>query len=447
MPLHRCITRKVGADHPLAEKTVYVPAMAEGSVEALCAVLRWMGIEARPTPPSNARTLELGGKHTSGDECFPAKVTTGDFLKIAEQPGFDAKLTVFLMGTVDGPCRFGQYAPFLRKVLRERGYGDVQVLSPHGEHGYSGEFRDFDTAFVRTAWRALVSADILRKLLLQTRPYETLPGKADRAFRESVKDFCQTLEQSCSNSACQMRSLTASLLRARDRFHAVPARFDGSRPLIGIVGEIFCRLNDFSNQDLVRQLEEKGAECWMADISEWIAYTNMEEVRNLRLAGRAYSWAMIKSKLRSRVQHADEHALRTLCVEDFAGYEEPGIEEVLELAQPYLPFPGAEGEMVMNVGRSAYLALHGADGIVDISPFTCMNGIVSEAIYPKLNRDYAGIPIRNFYFDGQQSDFDPDIGIYLELARSYREKKPYERFYPSRFLRQEENVDMPSVLR
>jgi predicted nucleotide-binding protein (sugar kinase/HSP70/actin superfamily) len=103
--------------------------------------------------------------------------------------------------------------------------------------------------------------------------------------------------------------------------------------------------------------------------------------------------------------------------------------------------------MVMNVGRSAYLVLHGADGIVDISPFTCMNGVVSEAIYPKLSRDYAGIPIRNFYFDGQQSDFDRDIGIYLELARSYREKKPYERFYPSRFLRQEENVDKPAVLR
>ena len=419
---HRCVTRKVGVGHRLAGKTVYIPAMAEGSVETLCAVLRWMGIEAHPTPRSDARTLELGGKHTNGDECFPARVTTGDFLKIAQQPGFDAKLTVFMMVTADGPCRFGQYAPFLRKVLREQGYSDIQVLSPRGEHGYS-DFEDFDTAFVRTAWRGLVSADILRKLLLHTRPYETLPGAADRAFRDSIEDFCQTLERSCSDSRCQMRSLTASLLRARARFHAVPARFDGSRPLIGIVGEIFCRLNNFSNQNLVRRLEEQGAECWMSDISEWIAYTNVEEVRNLRLAGRTYSWQMIKSKLRSRIQHADEHALRSLFVENFAGYEEPGIEEVLELAQPYLPFPGAEGEMVMNMGRSAYLARHGVDGIVDISPFTCMNGVVSEAIYPKLSRDCAGIPIRNFYFDGQQSDLDRDIGIYLELARSYREKK------------------------
>ena len=115
--------------------------------------------------------------------------------------------------------------------------------------------------------------------------------------------------------------------------------------------------------------------------------------------------------------------------EDFVGYEEPEIEEVIELAWPYLPVDGALGEMVLSVGKAAYLALHGADGIIDISPFTCMNGIVSEAVYPQAQQNYGGIPIRNFYFDGTQSDLDRDLGIYMELARSYREKKTYRRRY------------------
>jgi predicted nucleotide-binding protein (sugar kinase/HSP70/actin superfamily) len=115
------------------------------------------------------------------------------------------------------------------------------------------------------------------------------------------------------------------------------------------------------------------------------------------------------------------------------GYEEPPIADILKLAEPYLPVSGAMGEMVLSVGKAAYLAKHGADGIIDISPFTCMNGIVSEAIYPKLSRDYGGIPIRNFYFDGTQSDLDRDLGIYMELARSYREKKQWERRYPAYF--------------
>ena len=58
---------------------------------------------------------------------------------------------------------------------------------------------------------------------------------------------------------------------------------------------------------------------------------------------------------------------------------------------------------------------------------------MSEAIYPKLSEDLGGIPIRSFYFDGTQSDLDRDLGIYLELARSYRERKPSARCYPAYF--------------
>jgi len=35
---------------------------------------------------------------------------------------------------------------------------------------------------------------------------------------------------------------------------------------------------------------------------------------------------------------------------------------------------------------------------------------VCEAIYPRVSRDNADIPIRNFYFDGALSDLDRDIG-------------------------------------
>ena len=171
----------------------------------------------------------------------------------------------------------------------------------------------------------------------------------------------------------------------------------------------------------------------MSHIGEWVSYTNAEAKRKLLLTGRKISWEMAKTFIRSHIQHADEEALIAPFEDDFVGYEEPPIEEVLDLAWPYLPTGGALGEMVLSVGKAAYLAKHGADGIIDISPFTCMNGIVSEAIYPKLSKAYGGIPIRNFYFDGTQADLDRDLGIYMELARSYREKKPYRRHFPAYF--------------
>jgi predicted nucleotide-binding protein (sugar kinase/HSP70/actin superfamily) len=102
---------------------------------------------------------------------------------------------------------------------------------------------------------------------------------------------------------------------------------------------------------------------------------------------------------------------------------EPSIEEILEAARPYLPSDGAMGEMVVNVGRAICLAKRGADGIIDISPWGCMNGIVAEAIYPRVSRDCGGIPIRSFYFDGLQDTLDMDLPVFMELVKAYRKRR------------------------
>ncbi len=47
-----------------------------------------------------------------------------------------------------------------------------------------------------------------------------------------------------------------------------------TRPVIGVVGEIYIRSNRFSNEDVVRQIERLGGEAWVAPISEWILYVN-----------------------------------------------------------------------------------------------------------------------------------------------------------------------------
>ena len=430
---HRHVRRQIGPGNPLSGRTVYIPTMGEGSPEAFAAAFRFLGVNARPTPLSDERTRELGAKYTNGDECYPAKVTVGDFLRVIEQPDFDPERASFFMPTADGPCRFGQYAPFLRKILNEAGYTRVQVLSPTSQNGYADLGAEIATPFLRMAWRALVCADTLHRALLKTRPYETAPGAADRAFAESLQDVCTTVEKGCADAGCQLHALVEAMTRSRERFRHVPALYDPELPLIGVVGEIFCRLNTFSNEDLIRKLEGYGAECCLSHIGEWVSYTNNEAKRKLRLRGRNISWEMAKTFIRTHIQHADEEALIAPFEDDFAGYEEPPIEEILELAWPYLPTGGALGEMVLSVGKAAHLARHGADGIIDISPFTCMNGIVSEAIYPKLSKAYGGIPIRNFYFDGTQADLDRDLGIYMELARSYREKKTYHRHFPAYF--------------
>ncbi len=394
--------------------------MAYGSARAFASAFRAIGLDAEPSPESDHRTRELGARYTSGDECYPAKVTVGDFMKILERPGTDPRRIAFFMPTSQGPCRFGQYAPYLRHILNANGYSEVEILSPTSENQYQG-LGSLARPFVRTGWRALLCGDLLAKLLLMNRPYEERRGDAEAVYEESLADLCLTLEQTPVEPGVQLVALRDSLVRSRNRFRKL-ATAPRSQPLIGIVGEIFCRLNTFSNENLVQCLEGYGAEAWLSDIVEWIWYTNSEHFRRLKLEGRIWTLEAVGAWLRKRVQKHDEHVLIEPFQQDFAGREEPDIYEILECARPYLPREGAFGEMVLNVGKVVYLARKGVAGIIDISPFTCMNGIVCEAIYPRVSRDLGGLPIRNFYFDGTQSDLDRDLGVYMELARSYQKK-------------------------
>ena len=272
--------------------------MAYGSARAFAAAFRAVGLDAEPTPPSDHRTRELGARYTSGDECYPAKVTVGDFMKVLEQPGMPipSRARVFFMPTAEGPCRFGQYSPYLRHVLDANGYRDTSGAVALQQQRATAAWATWRGPFMRTGWRALLAADILQKLLLPIPPSRTgIRRRPSAVYEACLDDVCRTVETTPVKPAVQLAALRESLVRARDRFRAIPGRRDRSTPLIGIVGEIFCRLNTFSNENLIRRLEEYGAEAWLSDIVEWIWYTNSEHFRKLKLTGR-----MLDARRRSK---------------------------------------------------------------------------------------------------------------------------------------------------
>ena len=414
-----------GTDIDLTGRALYLPRMPYGGSRLLAAALQSIGIDARVTPESDARTLELGAKYTSGDECYPQKVVMGDLMKLLEDERIDPKKLAFMIPTANGPCRFGQYAPLQRVVLDETGLQDVVILSLTSADGYAG-IGEHAQELIRTAWRAVVGCDILMKLLLKTRPYEMKAGDTDAVYLESLEAVSAILSRPGVSHKERMGELQAAFARVKAKFLAIPVR-EEDRPLIGVVGEIFCRLNTYSNEELIRRIEAQGGECWLAGVSEWIWYTTEERFRRYREEKHRVSKDWLKAYLTQRIQSSDEHALMEQFHDVFAGYEEPHVTEILEYARPYLPQSGSMGEMVLSTGGTIFFHHKGADGIVDISPFTCMNGIITEAIYPKVSREHDNIPIRVFYFDGTQSDLDRDVGIFLELAGTYKRRKKVSR--------------------
>lgn len=419
-----------GGNSTLIGRTLYIPRMSIDGAEAMAAAYRSLGVNGRPVPVANDRTLEMARKYTMGEECYPEIVTLGGFLQVLESPDFDPAKTAFLMPTAGGPCRFGQYRQLFEKILREKNLPEVMVVSPTSSDGY-GSIGGNAGNLLRTGWWALVCADALRKLLHQTRPYENRPGTADAIHSECLKLICDILEKKDLQGGAKLKALIRAMEQVSEKFKNLPATYHRGKLLIGVVGEIYCRLDSFSNSELLRRIEKFGGETWVASITEWVFYTNFMRKINLKYEGRYFSKEMLNAVLRNKVQQADEARLLAPLADHFLGYAEPhSIRELAENAEPYLPYRGALGEMVLNVGGAIHYYQQGADGIVDISPFTCMNGIVCEAVYPRVSEMHNRIPIRNFYFDGSERDDDRDVEMFLELAQGYRRRKKITRHYP-----------------
>jgi predicted nucleotide-binding protein (sugar kinase/HSP70/actin superfamily) len=400
----------------LQGRTLFIPEMDYGGARVLAAAFRREGIKATVVPPSNGFSNILGGKFTSGDECYPTKVTLGDFLAILERGDVKPNEAAFFMATADGPCRFGQYHQFMKKTLEDMGHKDIPIFSLTSSNSYEG----FGNEFVRIVWQGIVATDILRKFLLMTRPYEKNKGDSDVIYQDGVEDVCKLLEEKTDR---QSKKLISILKRSRDLFNKIPTVNKGSYPLIGVLGEIFCRLNAFSNQDIIRRLEEHGAECWLVGVAEWILYTNADEIRRLKEKGKRFSKAFLKTVIKRWILMKDEHDLYNHFRDDFKGREECNVNDLLKMSLPYLPWYGSLGEMTLSAAGAIYFHKKGCVGVVDISSFACMNEIVAEAIFPKISKDLNGFPIKVFYFDGTTQNLSRDIEIFLELARNYKRKK------------------------
>jgi predicted nucleotide-binding protein (sugar kinase/HSP70/actin superfamily) len=355
------------------------------------------------------------------------KITLGDILKVLVSGRVRADQVAVFMPDSDGPCRFGQYSAYMKHVLRELGFGDVIIIAPAPKNAYEG-IGEHARDMLRTSWRAVVGSELLNKLLLRIRPYETVKGAADAAYEQALSDFCAAVEVGGKSAGEQMERFKSSLSKGRALLKSVSADFSVQRPLIGVVGEIFCRLNAFSNDDLIRKVEETGGECWVSEVSEWLWYTDASHIARLKRAGRHITLEMLGVKLKSYMKHKDEKELLSVFGSDFRGYEEPDdINEILELARPYLRPQGALGEMILSVGKAVYLHRRGADGVIDINPFSCMNGIVCESVHPRLVRDCDGLPVRVLYYDGTRTDRRYEIEIFMDLVREYSARKKITR--------------------
>jgi len=383
-------------------RRVYLPYMIDHGY-ALSAAMRHCGVDAEPLPESDDLTLEIGRIHTTGKECYPSIITTGDIVKKTMAPDFDADHAAFFMPGASGPCRFGQYNRLHRMVLDELGLQQVPILVFDQTGGYHRDMASLGRGFRLHAWRAITILDSMQKMQLERRPYEVNKGETDAVYQE-------WLDALVKNVGKDSNTLKEFSRRVRDAFESVKIDRSTPKPRIGIVGEIFVRSNRFANDSLVRKLEALGAQCGVPPLEEWLDYIDHQRKRRnrLHLEGGWRDWA--KQKLTEIVQENVAEPLRKQfdnSIELFT--RELSTQEILNRGKTYLT-PAVEGEAILSMGRVVEYAEHGFNGLVNIIPFGCMPGTIVSLLLHQFRQDYS-LPVLNVVVEGTK---DPSQDIRFE---------------------------------
>ncbi|MCB8945889.1 MAG: hypothetical protein H6658_19240 [Ardenticatenaceae bacterium] len=359
----------------------------------IAAGLQAHGLAAEPLPPPDDETLAIGLDLCRGRECLPCFTTTGDIVRLTDQADFDPEQAQVLMVSSCGPCRFGQYLPLQQGILAERGMDSLEFISPTAENNYQG-FGERPIQLRKLLWEGFVAVDLLIKLLHAYRPYELEAGETERVYAVCLEEVLTAVRANGS------KKLDEAMRQTAVRFEAISVDKREKRPLIGLVGEIYLRLNSYSNQDIIRKVEAAGGEVVMATMIEWLYFNNWG-VKTIAKALGMHLPAFLLG-LSDRYQKYRERKLAGYVEHVLGeGAVETAVEDLLNSLRPYYePYLGTEA--VMTMGKAIEYAHAGFAGILNVMPFTCMPGLVTAGMAPRFRPDLHNIPWLDVSYDAQR---------------------------------------------
>jgi len=371
-----------GREFPLDHPRVHLvfPSMGHFLLRTASAVFRSLGIRATALPPADEEVLRLGRGNTSCKECLPLLLTVGTLLKYLEERKTKDELLVYFMPTASGPCRFGQYSPYISQLLTRRGIEDVALFSIQAEKSYTGEWGNDVTLRL---WAGIVVADIMNDI------YSVLLTNArDKASALAVFNAqCDRIVEAMERSR-EFRYLKAVLSDVAERLREIPlVRRPEETPSVLITGEIYVRSDNLSRQFLVERLAEHGFTAKVSSVLEWVYYTDWCYRKGLS-AERPGLKGKARLFLRHTWMRGYERTLKKIMSRSgLIPYRVEDLDEVIARASCFIR-PDLTGEAVLTVGASLSEVLKHYCGVIAIGPFGCMPNRVAESILTReMGRD------------------------------------------------------------
>lgn len=372
---------------------VYIPPMHPIATKLMANAFKAFSINAVPMEREDMHTYNIGRSVVRGAECMPAASTIGSFLYYLRENGPNEKSPDLLfMPCTSGPCRFGQYARLHHNIINSNNL-NAKVYSPSAEDNY-GDLGGLLRVYLL---KSIIISDLFTKIGCAFRPYEKKIGATD----EFITKYTEILGKALENR----QKMTPLLKQVKSDLLKIEYEQGVKKPLIGIVGEIYVRNSPFSNSYLIRNIEKFGGEAWPCSAMEWLHYTAfLDKVCNKGMAN--YLKAFLSEKMTEHFEKRYYGIFKDL----LHSRMEPEIHCIIDTGRTYVPLEFT-GETILTVGRGIKFIEQGVDMLVNVSPFTCMPGTISSAIFRNISRKYS-LPVISMFYDGE-NDFNDLLETYI----------------------------------
>ncbi len=361
-------------------KTVIGPYFAETYNDVLRAIFHNFGYNLIQAETQARDIVDEGLKYVNNDMCYPAVITVGDIITELKSGKHDLNNVIVTMSVTGGQCRASNYMAVLKKALIDAGFGHIPV-SPLSTSAGDDGFGFNKLKMLKYFAVGMVAADNIVRMKHATRPYEVNKGDTDKVVEKLGQDLYDMLVK----DPCK-KNLIAFTKHAVDEFNKIDV-YKRSYPKVGIVGEIYLKTNDFSNNFLARWLEDRGYEVELPGFVKFLCMEYFNSTFNYRENVKKSKGDILISfalkKTFDRYYNIAEKDMR-----NFARYhEESKIEDHIEnnILTTAIQF----GESWLLPLEVMTMAQRGTKYVVALQPWGCIsNHIIAKGMYKKIKEKF-----------------------------------------------------------
>ncbi|MBR0148886.1 MAG: 2-hydroxyacyl-CoA dehydratase [Lachnospiraceae bacterium] len=412
--LNSCAYKRLLFTEKMREKyTILCPQLSPIHFELIEPAFAMAGYNFELLQNDGVKSINMGLKYVNNDACYPSIMVVGQIMEALLSGRYDVNRTAILMTQTGGGCRATNYVSFIRRALIKAGLTQVPVISLNmsGLEPNPGFKLNLDL-FTRIIY-AVALGDIFMKCLYRMRPYEAIPGSANK-LHEELKEECIDFLVSKHPSYLSYSRLCKKVV---EKFDALPVN-DIEKPRVGVVGEILVKFMPAANNHLVELLEEEGAEAVVPELLNFLLYCFYNQVYKADYLGTSR-----RVKFNSKLGIKAVELLRlpaTRALKKSVHFAPPqSIEETAKDAQEIVSLGNQTGEGWFLTGEMLELIHSGAPNIVCTQPFGCLpNHVVGKGVIKELRRRHPDSNIVAIDYDPGASEVNQLNRIKLMLSNA-----------------------------